>query len=273
MQAIGLCRFSYPAIGGFQVEHDNIDERIAYLYSDARLEERFALFEAVALPCLRAQSDPDFSLIIVIGDQFPGHHEDRLNALVADLPQAIVHKEPPRNQREVMKEVLNEARLNPTEACLQFRYDDDDAVAIDFIARLRRATRDAAGLLNKHKTVAFDWPKGYVAEFSAEGIKAAETYSPLNVAALGMYVQGNCDQTIMNFNHTRLPRFMPTLSYPAKAMFVRSHNGFNDARQKDVAKVPVAPLDAQTEALFLSRFGVDRATVKRVFSRVPRGKA
>lgn len=273
MQAIGLCRFSYPAIGGFQVEHDSIEDRIAYLYGEARLNERFALFEAVALPCLRAQSDPDFHLIIVIGDQFPKHYAARLEALVADMPQVIVHQEPPRNQREVMKEILNEARLSPDEPCLQFRYDDDDAVAVDFIARLRAATRDAAGLLKKHKTVAFDWSKGFIAEFSAEGISASESYGPLNVAALGMYVKGGCDLTIMNYNHTRLPRFMPTLSYPTSAMFVRSHNGFNDARQKRVAEVPVAPLDADQEALFRDRFAIDVDTVKRVFSRAPRDKA
>jgi hypothetical protein len=52
MQVIGLCRFSYPAIGGFQVEHETIEDRIAYLYADARIEERFRLMEAVALPCI-----------------------------------------------------------------------------------------------------------------------------------------------------------------------------------------------------------------------------
>jgi hypothetical protein len=31
MQVIGLCRFSYPAIGGFQVEHETLEERIALL--------------------------------------------------------------------------------------------------------------------------------------------------------------------------------------------------------------------------------------------------
>ena len=40
MQVIGLCRFSYPAIGGFQVEHDSIEERIAFLYAEKRLPAR-----------------------------------------------------------------------------------------------------------------------------------------------------------------------------------------------------------------------------------------
>ena len=42
MQVIGLCRFSYPALGGFQVVHETIEERIAYLYSDARISRIYA---------------------------------------------------------------------------------------------------------------------------------------------------------------------------------------------------------------------------------------
>ena len=127
MQVIGLCRFSYPAIGGFQVEHDSIEERIAFLYGEARLEERFRLFETVALPCLRAQTDPDFDLIVVIGDSLPAHHEARLRDLVAGMPQVRIEKHPPMPQRAVMKDILNKARRDPDKPCLQFRYDDDDA--------------------------------------------------------------------------------------------------------------------------------------------------
>ena len=271
MQAIGLCRFSYPALGGFQVEHDSTAERIAYLYQDARIEERFCLFETVALPCLRAQTDQDFSLIIVIGDQFPKHHEARLKAMVADIPQILIHKEPPRNQREVMKEILNEARLYPGEPCLQFRYDDDDAVSIDFIKKLRKAAQDCAPLLAQHKSVAFDWNKGFIAEFSAAGISATEVFRPFNVAALGMYVKGNCPQTIMNFSHVKLPQFMPTISFPDPAMFVRSHNAFNDARQKPVKSERVTPLTADQEAMFGSRFSIDVDAVRQAFSNLHSG--
>ena len=45
MQVIGLCRFSYPGEGGFQVTHDSLRARMAHLYAPARMEERFATFE------------------------------------------------------------------------------------------------------------------------------------------------------------------------------------------------------------------------------------
>ncbi len=265
MQAIGLCRFSYPAIGGFQVEHENIKDRIAYLYETARLEERFQLLETVALPCLRAQTDPDFELIIVVGDQLPKVHLDRLHDLTANMPQVRIHAEEPRPQREIMKEILNAARKDPSQPCLQFRYDDDDAVAIDFIERLRAASRDCAALTAQHKAVAFDWNKGLVAEFSADGISATEIFRPFYVAALGMQIRGNSPLTIMNFAHEKISRFMPCVTYAEPQMFVRSHNSSNDSRQKKVKPVPVQPLTFKQVKFFRDRFAIDIDHVQRVF--------
>jgi hypothetical protein len=266
MQVIGLCRFSYPAFGGFQVEHDSIEERIAYLYAETRLEERFRLFETLALPCLREQTDQDFDLIIVIGDSLPSHHEDRLRALVVGMPQVQIRKEPPRRQREVMKEILNQARRDPKLPCLQFRHDDDDAVSVDFIERLRATVIDCQGLFRKHKTAAVDFNRGFVAEVGADGISATEVFRPFYVASLGMYVRGNCPLTIMNFAHERIPRFMPTVTFSDAPMWVRSHNGSNDSRQKPVKAIDVEPLTRAQHGEFEARFAIRRAHLASVFS-------
>ena len=266
MQVIGLCRFSYPAIGGFQVDHDDIDERIAYLYGEERLEERFQLLETVALPCLRKQTDPDFDLIIVIGDQLPKRHHDRLQDLTADIKQIQIIEKPPRPQREVMKKILNNARKDPSKPCLQFRHDDDDAFAVDFIERLREASRDAENLTEKNKAVAFDWNKGLVAEFGANGISATEIFRPFYVAALGMQIRGDCPLTIMNFAHEKISRFMPCVTYADPPMFVRSHNTSNDSRQKKVKPVPVKPLTVEQVEMFRDKFAIDIDDVQRVFA-------
>ena len=265
LQVIGLCRFSYPAIGGFQVDHDTTEERIAYLYDDTRLEERFQLFEAVALPSLRSQTDPDFELIIVVGDQMPNHHRSRLEGLIADLPQARIHAEPPRPQREVMKKILNDARRDFSEPCLQFRFDDDDAVAVDFVERLRKAADDCAILTDQHKAVAFDWNKGFIAEYGKGGIATTEVFRAFDVAALGMWVRGGCHLTIMNFAHNKINRFMPAVSFNSPRMFVRGHNASNDSRQKSVKPVPVKPLTYEQAEEFRNRFGIDVDRVQRIF--------
>ena len=155
MQAIGLCRFSYPAFGGFQIKHKTIDERIQFLYAEDRLEERFRLFEHVALPCMKAQTNENWEMIVVIGVSLPKHHADRLQDVVANSPQITVQIHEPRPQREIMKEILNRARKDPSEPCLQFRYDDDDAVAVDFIARLYEAVDDCAPLNARHPVVGY----------------------------------------------------------------------------------------------------------------------
>ena len=110
MQVIGLCRFSYPAIGGFQVEHETLEDRIAFLYAEDRLEERFRFFECFTLPSLRGQLDDDFTFLIMIGDSLPDHHRQRLEALVEDIPQVVIQSHPPRKHREVMKEAINSVR-------------------------------------------------------------------------------------------------------------------------------------------------------------------
>lgn len=267
MQVIGLCRFSYPAIGGFQVGHDSIEERIEYLWSKDRLEERFRLLETMALPCLRAQSDPDFDLVILIGDQFPKVHRERLHDLTGDMRQVRIVSAPPKNSRNICKQLLNAARRDPSQPCLQFRHDDDDACAVDFIEKLRAAAADCHALTKRHKTVAFDWNRGHVAEVSARGIAASPIYRPFYVSSLGMFVQGNCNLTIHNFMHEKLPRFMPSVSFSEPDMFVRTHNGYNDSRQKKVKDWPVEPLTPEQIDLFRDRFAVDINAVRDVFSR------
>lgn len=266
MQVIGLCRFSYPALGGFQVEHDSTEARCAYLYDPARLEERFRLFETVALPCLRAQTDPDFTLVVVIGESLPKPHQERLRDLVADIPQIRIEAHPPRQQRPIMKDILNAARHDSTAPCLQFRFDDDDAVSVDFVERLRQSIRDCPGLIARNRTVAVDFNMGFAATFGAEGIRASEIHRPFYTAALGMYVAGRCQQTIMNFAHQKIGRFMPAISYSDAPMFVRGLHSSNDSRQKDVKPAEVKPLTSELIGAFEARFAIREAAVNQVFS-------
>lgn len=265
MQVIGLCRFSYPCLGGFQVGHDNMEARIKYLYDHVRLEERFRLFETVALPGLKAQTDRDFELIVLVGTSLPKPHLERLHDLVDTLPQVRIVTEPPRPHREVMKEILNRARHDPSQPCAQFRFDDDDAVGIDFIAKLRKAVDDSAALLVQHKSVALDWNKGFIAEFGADGIRATPSYRPFYTAALAMFVNGNCPLTIMNFAHDKLPRFMPAISFPDQAMYIRGHNDFNDSRQKTTKRVELKSLSNDQTELFRNRFAIDINAVRAAY--------
>ena len=85
MQVIGLCRFSYPALGGFQRAHENIEQRKAYLYSKTRLQNRLRLFQCINLPSIVGQTDPDFTYLILTGDDLPEWALERLLELTETL--------------------------------------------------------------------------------------------------------------------------------------------------------------------------------------------
>ncbi|MCT4609353.1 MAG: putative rhamnosyl transferase [Pelagimonas sp.] len=266
MQVIGFCRFSYPAEGGFQVGHDTIEDRIAYLYSPARLEERFRHFETICLPGLKAQTDPDFTFVILVGDQLPEIHLQRLADLVADFPQAVIIPRPPGPHRKICQQVINEIR-DPDQHCLQFRHDDDDAIALNFVETLRQAAQDCAPLLDKHPLVGFDWNRGYVARPDHIGLCAEVQVTPYWGVAQAVAVQPRVARTVMNFGHNKLNRFMPTVTFTEDIMYLRGHNDHNDSRQaKHVKPIDLPRLTTTEEAELQKLFAIDADQLRRVFS-------
>ena len=94
-QLLGLCRFSYLGGRGFQVRHGSTSERRAFLYDPARLARRWAWFEAVTLPGLLGQTDPDFTLVVMTGPDLPQPWLGRLHEIAAAHPQIRLALVPP----------------------------------------------------------------------------------------------------------------------------------------------------------------------------------
>jgi len=266
MQVIGVCRFSYPALGGFQVEHETPEERMAFLYAPERMEERFRIFEAFTLPPLRAQTDPDFTFLVIIGDQMPAHYRTRLEKLLADIPQAIIAAYPPEPHRDIMKVAINAVRRESKHHCLQFRMDDDDAVNIRFVERLRERVNELHTLIRLNKHIAIDFSQGYIAAAGPDGIKSKPTMEHLWTAGLAMTVSPKSDITILNFGHSKMGKFMPVVSYAGEDMFIRGHNDYNDSRQKGAKPLNLPLLDAKDEAHFKRVFNIDADHVRALFS-------
>lgn len=267
MRVIGLCRFSYPGIGGFQVEHDTVDARQAYLYAPDRMEDRFKSFETITLPPLRAQTDPDFTFLIVIGESLPAIYRDRLMALLEDIPQAVVQSHPPRRHRKIMQEAINSVRVFDDAPCLQFRMDDDDAVACTYVERLRAAAQDASALSRKYRHFAIDFNQGHIIRTGPDGIAATPTKAPYSTAALALVIDPETDLTVMNFAHVKVAKNMPTLTFSGTDMLLRGLNDYNDSRQKPGEKpVMLTLLDAAGEAHFKTTYNIDVDHIRRVYS-------
>lgn len=267
MRCVGICRFSYAGEGGFKVGHDSFDALERFLYAPARMEERFRLFETITLPSVRGQTDPDFTFLIITGAGFPAPYLDRLRALVRDIPQCVIRQYPPRPHRRVMKRAINDWRGPPTEPCLQFRLDDDDAMALSFVARFRQAADDLTAITARHPAVAVDFNQGYVYTAGPEGVKLWPYHYPYSAIALGMIVQAGHEGTIMNHGHQNLWKTMPTMTFTGEDMMMRGHNDFNDSRLKGKKNVfDYQPMDAGQAEHIRTTFGVVDAQVRSVFS-------
>ena len=267
MQIIGLCRFSYPALGGFQVEHDAIEERSAFLYSEKRMEERFRHFETIMLPSIAVQTETDFKFVIVIGDNLPERYQERLFDLCAPISHIQIQAHAPADHRETMQKAINTARVKSYAPCLQFRHDDDDAIAVTFVEEFKRTAMDCRPLLERNKFVAFDFPHGYVVRPDAKGLHVEETYHPFWGVALGCSVAPHIRKSIMNFAHGRMGRFMPSISFDQPVMYLRGHNDYNDSGQgPNVTQPKLKLLDKEGEQMIRNTFAVDAEHIRRVFA-------
>jgi hypothetical protein len=262
MQVIGITRFSYPAWGGFQITHPDPQTRAEFLYQPDRLDERFRLFESITLASLRAQSDPDFTLIVLVGEDFP--QMDRLRALLDDLPQAVLRIEPPGIHRHVMKRVINEARAGHDDHCIQFRMDDDDGVGRHFVRRVRKIAEECLPLIERNRLTAIDFTRGHLAQPCAQGLIAEPIAKLYWVPALAVVARMDEPLTIMNFNHVKLWQFMPTITIATPDMYVRGIGGWNDSGLQSRASARL--LDAAGEQFFRDAYGIDADRVRALYA-------
>ena len=263
-QVIGLCRFSFPATAGFQAGPQTLAERAAYLYDPARLDERFRLFEAFTLPSIRAQSDPDFTFLIVVGTDLPPARLAQLRDLTADMPQVVIQAHAPGEHRPVMKAAINSVRRKGCYS-IQFRNDDDDAVGVEFVATLRRTLQEAAPLFQAHRHVVVDFTRGWNVLASAHGIQAEPVQRLFLGVAYGIIFRPDVALSVMNFGHHDAWKHMPTITRTEADMFLRGGNDHNDSGTRHSAALPL--LTADQERLFQRAFGVNAAQVRAIYAR------
>ena len=266
MQIIGICRFSYPAEGGFQRLHGTIEERTAYLYDENRLARRFITLETVTLPSIEAQTDGDFTFVIVIGSSLPADAKKRLYSKTAHIPQVIVVERDSGPYRPTMQDVMDQIRDPRADICIQFRLDDDDGVGVDFIAELRKASARSNDLLRYGGKFAVDFSSGFTASFSPKGVKMALVQKQLWTPALAIVLLPRCKRSILNYGHHLLANEMPVVTLPNHNMFIRSFHGDNDSLAVRIgASFDYADLDDFTTRYLKKTFNFDHASAEEAW--------
>lgn len=274
MRVIGVCRFSYPAHGGFRRMHDSLEEREAYLYDDARMALRFWHFESLTLPSLKAQTNPEFTVLVIIGENMPKHWLDRLHEITAPLPQLKIVPTPPIKHRTAL-ELAIKAELGDTDQpSLQFRIDDDDAIGIDFVQQARFALRRSGRFHRETGRMAFDFNSGFSVKLSDTGLAVRAEFGHFLSCGLAVYFPAKDTKTVMNFGHHKLHQVMPMMIQPAPPMYLRSKHDDNDSGDKFQPR-NLVPADEAQKELFKTRFNVSEDHIAKVFDDLSalRGKS
>lgn len=231
VQVLGLCRFSYPAeLEGFQTRHQTMDQRRAALYALERMETRLFWFEHIALPGIKAQSHPDFTLLLLMGEDIPDPWHSRLRALIDPVPQIVPVYRPTGPHRQIYREILRAARDPKAEAVAEFRLDDDDAVALNYVMNIRRNFGQVRQIWRGKGRLALDQGKGIVVEAEGAHIRYHPVLAHCWAAGLTVFLKPGDEACVMDFPHQRVWQRMPLVSFTDQMMFLRGAHATNDSR-------------------------------------------
>lgn len=226
---VGVVRFSFPALTGFAKMPHEAAEVKAILYDPARLERRFKLFEALTLRSMRAQTDPDFQLGFLIGDDFPAPFRQRLAHLLADLPQAFVFPYPAAENFKATHATFKAANLEGATHLTSFRLDDDDALDRNFIARLRHQANSLFPLCRGTPYV-ISQNRGFYAFTGESGgeIFDVQERTPIGIG-VALVAGVKSGHTVFIYNHRDLAERYNAFADATTPAFVRSVHRDNDA--------------------------------------------
>ena len=269
VQVLGLCRFSYLGGGGFQTDHATIEDRRAYLYDPARLARRWFWFEHVALPGLLAQTDPDFTLVVMTGPDLPAPWLDRLRPLAATAPQLrLALVDPAEAHLDACLQAIAPHVEAGADVIAHFRHDDDDAVAVDYVAKARADFALAQPVFRRSRRVSIDYPRGFVLTADAGGIAVQPRMIANASAALTIYLKPDVRRTAVHFPHWKLALSMPGLVLPAQPRFVRLIHGDNDSGAVGAGyEWPVAAVGV--DVILADRFRIDLPALRAGAATLP----
>lgn len=277
LQVLGLLRWSYPSeVSAFAAEAEDLDARRRQLYHPARMEERLFFLEHVTLPCLRQQTDPNFRIVMLLGDQLPDPWRARVLGLIDDIPQIT-----PRFEREgkkhayVCRQTLRLHRMARAAAVAEFRLDDDDAMALDFVAETRRIFRQHRRLLADHPAFCIDYTKGFALIAEGEELRVRPVFAHLVGIAQALIYPPDHPRSVLDYPHRRIWTTLPTISLPEPAKWLRGVHRTNDSGiANTVDALPTwrcAP--ERFSARLRSHFAVDLDAARQAWAELQRHTA
>lgn len=234
MKIFGHCRFSYFGLTDTGREVQSESDAIDKLWNAERMAVRFHLFENILLPSIRYQSDPDFTLVVTCSDLMPSAYHDRLQAAVAHIPQVRLLRTPETNISRALRPVIMEANNDGQDRSIHFRVDDDDALGVGYVARLRLAS---AMDLPPYTLITF--PTGVMGFLDGTTPRHMPQFKPSIAIGLAVLKAPDDLRTIFHMQHKRYGQSYPSYSDPTFAAFhytrhtTNNTNGYNQVIHRD----------------------------------------
>jgi Putative rhamnosyl transferase len=223
-------RFSFYGWTDTKLRPDDDGSALARLYDETRMARRFFLFENLTLPSLVAQTDKDFTTVILSSDVMPDRFKERLSKVTTRLPGAVVEYSPHRRGDTALHKYMvaaSEPRLRGIS--VHFRLDDDDAVGFTYVERLRKLTQG----LSPSTHISF--PSGIML-FPARSDEPVGT-SMLHqrfLTAIGLATVNGRDffKNPFQMMHSNVWTRWPVVSDPSFPAFIRTQHFENDTLAK-----------------------------------------
>ena len=229
-QVIVVIRFSYVADSGFRISRKGLDGVRATLYDPDRLERRFRLFSALTLPSLLGQTDPDFTLAVLIGDDFPPDFRARLEQLIAPLRDAHVIALPPANNYRSTKNTIEAVRQPWATHVTSVRLDDDDALGRGVIASLKHLAPRVQALGPDDAPAVICFNNGLFLELSDQGNRLFGVIEKLPLGiGMGMIAPVGARPTIFSTDHRRVHTRWNCYTEALTPQFIRTVHRDNDS--------------------------------------------
>lgn len=212
---VGICRFSFLGIGDWRLadplrgggEAAARAKVAARLYAPGRLAFRFRTFESLTLPSIRAQTDPDFRFIVLTSPDLPQPWMDRLVALCATTPQALLVISEAGDVNGALAAPLAQLAAEG-DRLVQFRLDDDDCLPVNYITLLRRATL----AMRRYHAFSFSLPRALlVTNYPGQGPRRHEFVASHHAAGLAVRPRSPA-QTVFSFGHQAVASRFPALT-------------------------------------------------------------
>lgn len=228
---IGLCRFSYPTLEGTGFKNSSSRN----LYDEDRLSVRLSLFENILIPSIAGQTEKDFTLGILIGNDLPMWCARRIEIASQGISQIkLLTKEPFRPHVEICSEAIRSLRPDTDSHVAEFRIDDDDGLGVNFIERVKEIF-SAISHRKIGPILELDFPRGYHLHVG-QSLAFRETVTPHLTCAQAWLIKPKGDRTLFSQNHFKFWTKGPSLSMPHEHMYIRGVHDFNDSTVRSDAQ-------------------------------------